>query len=76
MFRRSRHTAAPTRLPDDQLSIAWQVCSLLLDYPSEALLARLEGELAKAHPEECIMHTSTFADSGQRHPEVRQIRKS
>ena len=42
MFRRSRHTAAPTRLPDDQLSIAWQVCSLLLDYPSEALLARLE----------------------------------
>jgi nitrate reductase gamma subunit len=37
MFRRSRHTAAPTRLPDDQFRIAWQACSLLLDYPSEAL---------------------------------------
>jgi nitrate reductase delta subunit len=41
MFRRTRHTAAPTRLPDDQLRIAWQACSLLLDYPSETLVSRL-----------------------------------
>ena len=41
MFRRTRHTAAPARLPDDQLRIAWQACSLLLDYPSETLVSRL-----------------------------------
>ena len=40
MFRRTRHTAT-VRLPDDQLRIAWQVCSLLLDYPTETLVSRL-----------------------------------
>jgi nitrate reductase molybdenum cofactor assembly chaperone len=29
------------RLPDDQLRIAWQACSLLLDYPTETLVSRL-----------------------------------
>ena len=39
-LRRSRHPRP--RLDDSQLATAWQVTSLLLDYPSEALLGRRE----------------------------------
>lgn len=41
MLRRkqARHAA---RLPDAQLRTAWQLCSLLLDYPSETLIGQLE----------------------------------
>ncbi len=40
MFRR-RRIHETTRLPDDQLQMAWQLCSLLLDYPSETLVSQL-----------------------------------
>ena len=39
MFGRRKRTAAQDRFPDEQLRIAWQVCSLLLDYPSPTLVA-------------------------------------
>lgn len=42
MFGRRRRTAAQDRFPDEQLRIAWQVCSLLLDYPSPTLVAQLD----------------------------------
>ena len=42
MFGRRKRTAAQDRFPDEQLRIAWQVCSLLLDYPSPTLVARLD----------------------------------
>ena len=48
--RRGRHPRP--RLDDRQLATAWQVTSLLLDYPSEALLGRLEllGEAVTGLP--------------------------
>ena len=42
MFGRRRRTAAEDRLPEEQVRIAWQVCSLLLDYPSPTLVAQLD----------------------------------
>jgi nitrate reductase delta subunit len=42
MFRRSRTSRHPApRLDGQRLATAWQVLSLLLDYPDEALLGRL-----------------------------------
>lgn len=41
IFRRNRG-GATSRLPDEQLQAAWQVCSLLLDYPDATLLGRLD----------------------------------
>jgi nitrate reductase delta subunit len=42
MFRRSRASRHPApRLDEQQLATAWQVVSLLLDYPEEALLERV-----------------------------------
>ena len=50
MFGRRKRTAAQDRFPDEQLRIAWQVCSLLLDYPSPTLVAQLD--LAQTIPVE------------------------
>ena len=43
MFRRNRTRPHDTaRLPEEQLRVAWQICSLLLDYPTATLLSRLD----------------------------------
>ncbi len=45
-FSRRAARAAP-RLPDEQLRTTWQVCSLLVEYPTEELLSRV-GLLRRA----------------------------
>ena len=62
MFRRSR-TARPA-LPADQLAAAWQVISLLLDYPDETLVARepLLRQVAHGLPEPVAAPLLRFLD--------------
>lgn len=41
MMLHRRRVRAVDRLPDEQLSTAWQLCSLLIGYPEQTLLERL-----------------------------------
>jgi nitrate reductase delta subunit len=60
MFKVSRKHAPS--LPNAQLRTAWQVCSTLLDYPTEALLESLDGidEAASGLPPDLAIPLGRF----------------
>ena len=71
MTRRAltRHTRSDTLTPE-QLTVAWQSASLLLDYPSEELLGHvaLVRSASRALPERLGERLRGFADHAERTP--------